>query len=559
MRQNTPITGREYLFPEHCETLISVTDLQGRITFCNEAFIEVSGFAVSELLGQPHNIVRHPDMPEEAFRDMWATIQQGLPWVGLVKNRRKNGDHYWVVANATPVRDGDQITGYLSVRTAARRSDIDDADRLYTQLNRQAAQGRGKLFLNQGQLSSRSLLGRLRRLYQALLPWRLIYFQVGGALAAFLSALYLPLWLAVGLSSLVVALTCHLTLKLVLRPLNTLLDDARRIGAGDLAHSVTINTNGLTGKLQRSLRQLQISIRTIVADARSDIGALRTVIQEVAAGNQDLSVRTEAQAGSLQETTASMAQMTHTVERSAESAKRGTTLASSTAEVAQRSNAAVLAVADSMESIHESSQRIQEIIQVVEGVAFQTNILALNAAVEAARAGEQGRGFAVVAGEVRSLAQRTTTAAREITAHIHESSQRISAGNQQVNEAKDRVADALDSVGHVSTMLSEISDAAKEQHLGIFHVGNAVTHMDSLNHQNAALVEELAASTLALTHQVDTVLLSTRVFRLHPGEITVSQMDAVELRKYQRELSLVPATSAVAPASPHDAIRALAR
>ncbi|MBV8619701.1 MAG: PAS domain-containing protein [Curvibacter sp.] len=540
MRQNTPITDREFLFPADCETLISVTDLKGRITFCNEAFIQVSGFSAGELLGQPHNIVRHPDMPEEAFRDLWDTIQSGLPWVGLVKNRRKDGDHYWVVANATPVRDGDQITGYLSVRSPASRADIESAERLYARLNEQARQGRGTLYLRHGKLCTRSLAGRLSRLYQGLLPWRLIYFQVLGALVAWGSATWMATWMAAVVTALTVALTCHWTWRWVLAPLNQLLDDLRRICAGDLAHHVTMSSNGLTGELQRALRQVQLNVRTIVADARSDVESLKNVIQEIADGNRDLSARTEAQASNLQQTAASMEEMTSTVQRSAESAHRGTEIASNTASVAHRSNESVQAAADSMLAINESANRINEIIQVVEGVAFQTNILALNAAVEAARAGEQGRGFGVVASEVRSLAQRTATAAREIKSHIQESSVRVRSGSDQVHDAKGCVADALESVGHVSAMLSQISHAAQEQHQGIQQINGAVTQMDALTQQNAALVEQLAASTQALARQVETVVLSTRLFRLYAGEVTVSQMDAVELRKSYRVNEIRP-------------------
>ncbi|MFN3861393.1 MAG: PAS domain-containing protein, partial [Roseateles sp.] len=159
MRNNQPITQREYPFPAG-QVLVSVTDPQGRITWCNPAFVAVSGYAEAELLGQPHNIVRHPDMPEEAFRDLWATVESGHPWQGLVKNRRKNGDHYWVLANATPVFAGERIVGYMSVRSAPTREQVQAAEALYAQMREQAARGRQRLALRGGQVVRRDALGR---------------------------------------------------------------------------------------------------------------------------------------------------------------------------------------------------------------------------------------------------------------------------------------------------------------------------------------------------------------------------------------------------------------
>ncbi len=213
-------------------------------------------------------------------------------------------------------------------------------------------------------------------------------------------------------------------------------------------------------------------------------------------------------------------------------------LASDTAEVTLRSNQAVQSVAETMRGISESSKQITDIIQLIEGVAFQTNILALNAAVEAARAGDQGRGFAVVASEVRSLAQRTASAAREIKQLITESSTRIDTGSAQTGEALDRMQAALSAVGQVHTVLQEISSSAAEQTTGISQINEAVTHMDSITQQNAAMVEELAAAAKSLQGQVEGVSNSMRLFRLARGELTLSQMDAVSLRKDNKQALL---------------------
>jgi aerotaxis receptor len=206
--------------------------------------------------------------------------------------------------------------------------------------------------------------------------------------------------------------------------------------------------------------------------------------------------------------------------------------------VTQRCNSAVLSAAQTMQEIAESSKQIQDIIQLIEGVAFQTNILALNAAVEAARAGEAGRGFSVVAAEVRALAQRTSTAARDIHQLITDSSARVSTGGTQTTEALSRMKDALSSVQQVGTVLGEISVAATEQQSGISQINEAIAHMDTMTQQNAAMVEELAASASSLKDQVQEVSNSMRLFRLAQGDLTMSQLDAVNMRRDNKALML---------------------
>ena len=187
MRNNQPVSQREYAFPAG-RNLVSVTDLKGRITYCNPAFTEVSGYEKEELLGQPHNLVRHPDMPEEAFRDMWSTIQAGRPWSGVVKNRRKNGDHYWVQANATPMRDGDRVVGYLSVRTQPEREAIAAAESLYARMREEAAQGRRLLALQGGALVRRDPLGRLKAALTPGLRGKLLAVNSAASMAVLLVA-----------------------------------------------------------------------------------------------------------------------------------------------------------------------------------------------------------------------------------------------------------------------------------------------------------------------------------------------------------------------------------
>ena len=550
MRSNLPVTQREYSFPSD-QTLVSVTDLKGRIVYCNAPFVAVSGFTREELLGQPHNLVRHPDMPEEAFRDMWETIESGRPWSALVKNRRKNGDHYWVHANATPMQRDGQTVGYLSVRRAVSADRVAVAEQLYARMREEAAQGSLRTGLHHGAVVRRDAVGRaLQALGGAVQRVGLhgalaVGAVVGGAALA--SATAAVVWVP---AAVVLALAVQaLQRRVVEAPLHAVLSDARQLAAGDLTHEVNVDAAGLPGELQGALAQLSVNLCTVIGDVRSEAENLRTAVAEIAAGNQDLSSRTEAQASSLEETAASMEQINGTVKQSAASASQGARLSEEASGVAHHSHEAVLGVVQSMEAISESSKRIGEIIHVIEGVAFQTNILALNAAVEAARAGEAGRGFAVVASEVRGLAQRTAEAAREIKQLITASTERVDAGNRQTQVAQQRMQEVLQSVGQVSTLLGEVSTAAQEQQQGVSQVNEAVTHMDGITQQNAAMVEELAAAAQALNGQVQTVNHTLRLFRLRAGETSIAEGDAVALRKEQRAAVPAPAPSP-APAAP---------
>lgn len=534
MRDNQPVSGHEYQFPAD-QTLVSVTDLKGRITYCNPAFVHVSGFTREELLGQPHNLVRHPEMPSEAFRDMWETIQSGAPWSGLVKNRRKNGDHYWVQANATPMMDGARITGFLSVRTWPSRDMVDKAQRVYAQMREDARSGKVRHALLRGDLVRRDALGRLAQAFKPQTNGKLLVLQLLAAFAIVLaSAAGWPHWALLLTAAMAVAVAVWGTRRLMLDPLKSLVLDANRLASGDLSYRVKTDASGDVGRLQRALMQMSVNLRTVVADVRQELDQLGLAVSEIAAGNHDLSARTESQASNVQQTSTLMEQIHGMVRQSAMSATRGAQLAKETSEVTHRSNEAVLAVADTMERITQSSKQIGDIVQLIEGVAFQTNILALNAAVEAARAGESGRGFAVVATEVRALAQRSSGAARDIRQLIAESSTRVDQGSSRTADARGRMQQALDAVAKVSTALQEISAAALEQQTGIAQINSGVTQIDDITQQNAALVEQLAAAAQSLQGRAQEVSDSMRLFRLASGEPSLAERDAVALRREAR-------------------------
>ncbi|WP_227461292.1 methyl-accepting chemotaxis protein [Cupriavidus pauculus] len=307
----------------------------------------------------------------------------------------------------------------------------------------------------------------------------------------------------------------HLALrKLVVTPLNRACELIMRVADGDLSIAVPKAGRNEIGQLLDALARMQHGLTQTVAKVRAGSDAVTIGAREIAAGNTDLSSRTEQQSSALEETAASMEQLTSTVGNNAESATRASGLARDAADLATRGGEVVRGVVKTMNEINASSQKIVDIIGVIDGIAFQTNILALNAAVEAARAGEQGRGFAVVAGEVRSLAQRSANAAKEIKALIDSSVDKVGAGSAQVEQAGSTIEDIVAAVKRLADTVSEISAASIEQSSGITQVSEAVSQMEQVNQQNAALVEQAAAAADALESQANQLAAAVTVFRL---------------------------------------------
>lgn len=533
MRKNLPVTQNVYAFPPD-QTLISITDLKGRITYCNANFVAVSGFTREELLGQPHNILRHPDMPSEAFRDMWATIKDCLPWTGLIKNRRKNGDHYWVRANATPVRDGDKIVGFLSVRTYVPEEEIEVAEALYARMREEAAVGKQLTGLRRGLAIRNTPVGRLLASVRPGLAARqtlLALFAAAGPLAAVAAGA--PLWASL-LTGVATACLASIALyRLTVLPLREVVQTANLVASGDLTRFVHITERGEIGQVQLALAQLVVSVRTVVRDVRHEVANLLGGTQEIASGNQDLSLRTDTQADNLRRAATAMEQMYGAIQQTSRLTQDGAQRAQSASDVAERGNTAVQEVADTMQDISASSERVHDIISVIESVAFQTNILALNAAVEAARAGEHGRGFAVVASEVRALAQRTAGAAKEIRQLIEEAGTRVSAGGERVDEARRRMAEVMDAVKQMASVLEQISTASHEQSRGVGDINEGIGQLDTITQQNMSMVDELASAAHSLNNQVSAVHNTIRVFRLTERDTTLAEADAVALRRAQ--------------------------
>ena len=512
MRTNLPVTGIEYRM-EASQSIVSKTDTKGRITYVNPSFIEVSGFAEDELLGKAHNIVRHPDMPPEAFADLWQTLQAGQPWTGMVKNRRKNGDFYWVVANVVPVKEAGRIVGYMSVRTAPTREQVAAASELYRKFR---AGEQGALAIRGGRAVRTGLAAQL----QGLRRWplgRCLGVAMGGQ-ALLLAALGLAtdgaLWQGLAAFGVLGTLAAWAGLRhAIVAPLQEALESVHALAGGDLSQLPESHRSGEFGQLLRALRQLNINLQAIVGDVRSNVREIEQTTRDIASGNVDLAGRTESQAASLEQTVASLGQVAGAAGRNADSARRADGLVGAAAGVAGRGGDAVERVGATMGQISASATRIVDIISLIDGIAFQTNILALNAAVEAARAGEQGRGFAVVAGEVRSLAQRSAGAAKEIKALIEDSVQKVEQGNLLVGEAGQTMREVVASVQGAAGIMHDITEASRAQGGELGEVNAAMAELDAITRQNAALVEQSAAASNNVAEEAKRLAQALSVFK----------------------------------------------
>jgi aerotaxis receptor len=525
MRNNQPVTQREFNFADDV-TLMSVTDTHSHITYANAAFLSVSGYSLDEVLGQPHNMVRHPDMPKEAFADMWRTLQGGQAWSALVKNRRKDGDHYWVRANAAPVWRNNQLTGYMSVRTKPTRDEVQAAQALYRDI-REGRAGNRALF--KGVLICTGMMRWASLLQTASVRWRLAAgavvgtaIIVGAAAVAGLTAGTLGI---VAGAAAAAALANLLWLRAqVVAPLATVLRVAQAAASGNPESNVTLDRVDEIGMLLRAVNQSALTLRSLVDDVSQQTEGVHLASSEIASGNNDLSARTEQTASSLEQTAASMEQLGATVKQNADNARQANQLAMSASTVAVQGGEVVSQVVETMKGINDSSKKIADIIGVIDGIAFQTNILALNAAVEAARAGEQGRGFAVVAAEVRSLAGRSADAAKEIKSLICASVERVEQGTVLVDRAGATMTEVVGSINRVTSIMGEISAASIEQSSGVSQVGEAVGQMDRATQQNAALVEQSAAAAESLKSQAQRLVQAVAVFALNAQDARAADL-----------------------------------
>jgi aerotaxis receptor len=486
---------------------------------------------LEELIGAPQNIIRHPDMPEQAFADLWSSVKSGIPWTGMVKNRCKNGDFYWVQTSVTPVNENGKTVGYMSVRVKPERTEVDTAEQAYRELREHPSDGaimRHGRIVKPGLSTSLSALGNISlamRIWLSTSVVNLLLLDIcgGSLLAGGVGVGATPFnYALVGATLIGLVINVHLwhTLRMaVLRPLAQALGDARAIAAGDLSGKFETGRTDAVGQLLRALQQMNVNLIATIRDVRLHVDIMEVATREIASGNMDLAGRTETQAASLEQTASSVEQFSATVKQNAQNSMQANQLVLTASEVAIQGGKIVADVIVTMSDINTSSKKIVDIIGLIEGIAFQTNILALNAAVEAARAGEQGRGFAVVASEVRNLAQRSALAAKDIKGLIDMSVDKVGTGMTQVNRAGATMEQVVGSVKQVTVIMEEISLASNEQSFGVEQVNQAIGHMDQVTQQNAALVEQAAAAATSLAEEAARLTEAVSLFKFgHPRQ-----------------------------------------
>lgn len=509
MRTNLPVTQNEYFLTEGT-TLMSTTDTQSHITYANSAFIAASGYDEASLTGKPHNVIRHPDMPSAAFADMWFTLQHGQSWTGMVKNRRKNGDHYWVRANVTPVYHHDTLTGYISVRHTARRDEVEATEKLYEKAKKNKLKYRRfykGLLVHRGMFAFLSLHRRLSTSHR-------LHMSVGITALAMFGLVWLQPDREVQSGALImlfILLACWLN-RQIARPVSSIVQQMQRVIAGRNIDYQHLNRVDDIGMMMRLVNQSGLNLRSLVDDVSAQINGTGIISREVATEGTTLKARAEETAAALQQTAAAVEEIAGTVRQTAEATGDVSNMAHSTSRSAQEGEAMLRKTLSVMESVSQDNRQIGDITGVIDHIAFQTHILALNAAVEAARAGEAGRGFAVVAAEVQHLARHSATAAKEIKCLIEKSVISVDAGVENVRQTEAHLTTMIGDVLSMSSLINEISHATREQTVGLSLINDAISRISTMTNTNTTMADSIASAAGDLNARTSRLKQAVSVF-----------------------------------------------
>ncbi len=534
MKTNLPVTAVEQAFPKG-QTIVSKTDLKGAITYANDTFIRLSGFSAAELLGNNHNMVRHPDMPPEAFSDLWTTIKAGNPWRGIVKNRCKNGDYYWVKALVVPVRKNSETIGYMSVRTEPTLDEKTSAAELYRKILDKKA--------------------RLKKLSLADLVFR---FSFNTRFSLFVALMFL-LTMGAGFASLaggvaLSAMFCAISFvaavtsvwfmsATVSRPLKEAIGYFDRIAQGDLLAEIPVNRPDEVGRVLAGLATAQIHMRVMIDEIRisadsveNRCGQLDQVVRRVTELSLEEADRVTQVSAAMDELSSSVSEVAQTAAGAADSAKttlevvnEGNLLMTRSIAATDNVAGAVQSSGQHIEALSTSIGQIGTMAGMIKDIADQTNLLALNAAIEAARAGEQGRGFAVVADEVRKLAERTASATEDINKMVGNvqadtRSAAAAMGNAiaSVQQGRDLISQTHESFKKITssservTEISEsIAEAALEQSAATGEVADNTEKMSHLIEQNSASITQVRDAVGELKETADQLRVVVAHFRAH--------------------------------------------